>query len=139
MQNTTPDLIAIKGGLFPKYRLKKAYRYYFYYKEKTAAFDVPKDFEYDGASFGSFLFWRKSMHKSPHTLAHDWLYSRKGNVSAHVIDSEGRRKGKPFNLVKKEADTIWLEGARRDENIQNWRTYIASALFKTAGHLYWRY
>lgn len=137
MQNTQPKLHKIRGGLFPKYRLEEEYKYKFLHNGHISAFTVPKGFEYDGASFGSFLFWRKDMHDSPHTLVHDWGYGVKGNVEAHYLHNGEHETGFKFSLTKKEVDDLFLQGARRDENIQNWRTYIASGVFKTIAWLYW--
>lgn len=131
------QLTKLKGGLFPKYRLDEEVRFTFQHKGKPASFMIPAGFEYDGASFGSFLFWRKSVHESQYTIAHDWIYHKQGEVSARYHDTLGRPNGWPFNLTKKDADRIFLEGIRRDENVQNWRSVIASAAFKTIGHIFW--
>lgn len=132
------QLTKVRGGLFPKYRLEEDYTFSFQCGQRTASFIIPAGFEYDGASFGSFLFWRKSIHESPYTLAHDWIYHKKGSVKARYHDIKGRPNGWPFDLKKKDADRIFLEGIRRDVNVQNWRAAIASGAFKTIGRFFWQ-
>lgn len=131
------QLTKLRGGLFPKYRLDEDYKFTFQRGHRRVSFIIPKGFEYDGATMGSFLFWRKSVHESPYTVAHDWIYHKKGKVSARYHDILGRPNGWPFSLTKEDADRIFLEGIRRDVNVQNWRSVIASAAFKTIGKIYW--
>ncbi len=131
------QLTKLRGGLFPRYRLDEDYEYNFRFNGNPARFTIPAGYIWDGASFGSFLFWRKSMHTSPHTLAHDWTYDMRGHVKAFLVDKSGKPSAASFSLTKKDADDNFLQGARRDENIQNWRTYVASGVFKTIAHLYW--
>ena len=120
----------LKGGFSPKYILTEDYKFEFQYGVKRAYFIIPSGFEYDGATFGSFLFWRKSMHEEPVTLAHDWGYINLGKVNAkyanHALIGD---------LSKGLLDDIWLQEARRTVNVQDWRTKVASAAFKTVGAL----
>ena len=130
----TLPITKLRGGLFPKYRLDENYRFEFQYGHKRAYFTIPAGFEYDGATYGSFLFWRKSLHETDFTLAHDWLYTNLGKVDARFLNHFEICK----NITKKKADDIWLQGARRITNVQNWRAAIASGAFKTIGWLLWK-
>lgn len=129
----TLPITKLRGGLFPKYRLDKDYRFEFQYDHRRAYFWIPAGFEYDGATFGSFLFWRKSLHESKHTLAHDWLYVNLGDVHARYLNHT--RVG----VLKKEfIDDLFLQAIRREINVQNWRSKIASGAFKTIGWFLWQ-
>ena len=122
----------LRGGLFPKYRLEEDYKFEFRHEGKHAYFVIPKGFEYDGATLGSFLFWRRSLHEEPFTLAHDWIYANKGKVGARWMNNNPAGK-----ISKAVADDIFLQGARRDTNVQGWRDKIASGVFKTVAWIYW--
>lgn len=130
----TLPITKLRGGLFPKYRLDKDYHFEFQYGAHRAYFVIPAGFEYDGATFGSFLFWRKSLHETDFTLAHDWLYINLGKVNARYLNHFEIGKA----ICKQKADDIWLQGARRDANAQDWRVVIASGAFKTIGWLLWK-
>lgn len=132
------QLTKLRGGLFPKYRLDEELDFIFTHKGRQASFTIEKGFEYDGATMGSFLFWRKPVHEAIYTIAHDWIYLNKGAVGARYLDTLGRPNGWPFELEKQGADKIFLEGIRRDINVQNWRSIVASAAFKTIGWIYWK-
>lgn len=131
MPRTVP-LEVIRDGLFPKYRLKEDFEFVFELPPYRY-FTIPAGFEYDGATMGSFLFWRKSLHKTPETLAHDYLYVKLGDVNARHI--YGNYPAKPF--TKKEIDDMFLRAARRTVNVQDWRAAIASGVFKTIGSIMW--
>ncbi len=135
MTYPTPELKKLSGGflnMFPLYRLLKDYHFEFSYNHRPAAFTIPAGFEFDGATFGSFLFWRKSLHESRYTLAHDWLYLNLGDVGARYSDET------PVGaLSKTTVDGIFLKGARQDINVQRWRDRIASLAFRTVGALLW--
>ena len=124
----------LRGGLFPKYRLDADYYFQFQWGVRRAYFVIPAGFEYDGATYGSFLFWRKSLHETDFTLAHDWLYANLGKVDVKYLNHTPVGK----NITKEKADDIWLQAARRDVNVQDWRTKIASGAFKTIGWLLWK-
>jgi hypothetical protein len=86
--NHKPALKLVSKGIFgkfPTYKTLLPYKFYFNDKGKLAYFWIPSGFEYDGATMGSFLFWRREMHTSPYTLAHDYLYVNQGNVHARSI------------------------------------------------------
>lgn len=139
--NNPPNLTKLRGGLFPRFILNKNYIFWFYDTEGSVShFTIPAGFEIDGATFGSFLFWRKSLHESAYTLAHDWIYKTSGDVKA-VRVSDYRADIKQFNstfsLTKTEGDDIFIQGARRQHNIQNWRAALASGILKTLGHIPW--
>lgn len=131
------QLTKLKGGISPKYRLEEDYDFVFEHKGKMAEFTIPSGFEYDGATGGSLLFTRRSMHEHPVTLAHDWGYYKVGKVGARYQDLLGRPNGHSFDLSKKFLDDIFLQALRRDVNVQSWRDRIASGAFKTIAHLFW--
>lgn len=130
----TLHITKLRGGLFPKYRLDKDYRYEFQYGAIRAYYDIPAGFEYDGATFGSFLFTRKSAHELKDTLAHDWAYKKLGEVEARAVKTN-KLIG---DITQKRADDNFLQSIRREVNIQDWRTKIASGAFKTIGWLMWQ-
>ena len=150
MKTQRPEVLKLKGGLFPKYVLLKDYTYSFKlspkdykaitgcapfisYKSVIMRFVIPAGFEYDGATMGSFLFWRKSVHESPHTLAHDWLYVQKGDVKAAT------EKGKTYSIPRHIADELFSRGLAYDENVQGWRKEIADFMISAFGGLFWKY
>ena len=118
-------------GMFPRYELMEDYTFEFDHNGLTASFVIPAWFKYDGATGGSFLFWRKEMHTSPATLAHDWLYINLG-------DANIKAGGKDIKGDKQMADDIWLNAARREVNLQSWRVALASFAFKTIGWFLWK-
>lgn len=124
-----PNNRQVRGGLFPSYELTTDYDYRFRHLETEVVCRIPKGFRYS-ATFGSFLFWRKDIHRSAHTLFHDWGYQERGKI---VLTC-----GIVAELTKEDHDNLFLEGIRRDTNVQNWRAAIASGAFKTLGHIVWR-
>ena len=130
----TLPITQLRGGLFPKYRLDEDYRFEYQHGQRRAYFTIPAGFVYDGATFGSFLFWRKSLHETDFTLAHDWIYVNLGKVNPRFLNHFEVGK----DITKDQADDIWLQAARRVSNVQDWRTKIASGAFKTIGWLLWK-
>jgi hypothetical protein len=130
MLHIQPSLEQIRGGLFPKYKLLENYTYWFSHGIDSAAFDIPDGFEYDGATLGSFLFWRRPVHTSRHTLAHDYAYSVCGDVEAMCNMEQ-------FSLTKQRVDELFLQGIRREINVPDWKALIASVAIKSIGAFYW--
>ena len=129
----TLPITKLKGGLFPKYRLDKDYKFVMRYLNTEIYFTIPAGFEYDGATFGSFLFWRKPMHETAETLAHDWVYENLGHVDARYLNH-----AKMGKVTQEQADDMYLQALRRKYNVQGWRDRIASGAFKTIGWLLWK-
>ena len=123
-----PQCQQVRGGLFPLYELTSDYHYEFRFRGLPVVTVVPAGFRYS-ATFGSFLFWRKDIHKSAHTLFHDWGYTHRGKVTLTC--------GINADLTKKNVDRLFLQGIRRDLNVQNWRANVASGAFKTLGYILW--
>lgn len=128
----TPKLEIIREGIFPKYKLLEDYKFQYRRNGRDEYFIIPAGFVYDGATFGSFLFWRKSLHKTPETLAHDYLYIMLGDVSPKYMNHAPAE-----NVSKRQADKIFMNGARRITNVQGWRAAIASGAIKTVGTFLW--
>lgn len=137
MTHTQPKLIELQGGMFPKFQLAEDYRFLFDHGGSKAAIDVKAGYIYDGATLGSFLFWRKSMHREGATLVHDYGYEKQGRDVARYLDSLGRPNGPAFDLTKQELDGLWLRWARRVTNVQGWRDRIASGAFKSFAWFIW--
>lgn len=127
----------IKGGLFPKYELLEPFRYEFYHGDEIAFFVIPKGFQYDGATMGSFLFWRKSAHTATHTAAHDWGYTVLGKVKARYDEDDEYNFHRTFDLTRYELDYLFERGLAKDLNVQSWRRYIAWAAIRSVGGLFW--
>lgn len=125
-------LTQLRGGLFPRYKLFCDYDYKFQHQGHLCVFTIPAGFEYDGATMGSFLFWRKSIHTSPHTAAHDYGYYKLGKISARQVGQDD-----VFSLKKSDIDRMFLEGIRQEVNVQDWRAAIASGVIKTIGWVPW--
>ena len=137
-QHIHPKLSIVRGGLFPRFLLLETYRYHFRHKGRKACMDIHAGFRYDGATMGSFLFRRKSIHESAHTLAHDYGYECLGDVVARYTDSLGRPNSAGFSLTRKEIDDMFLQGIRREVNVQDWRSKIASGAIKSVGWFLWK-
>lgn len=131
--NSKPRIKKISGGLIPQYRLLQDYRYYFYFNSKQSYVDIPKGFEYDGATDGGLLFTRKNIDELGAPLFHDYAYTKLGDVAAQYIDNLSIA----FSLNKAEVDRIFLEDIRRNVNVQDWRALIASIAVKTIGSIFW--
>lgn len=131
------QLTQLRGGLFPRYKLLNNYAYKFAHNGHLCEFVIPEGFEYDGATMGSFLFWRKSLHTSPHTIAHDWGYSKLGKVEARYLHGGEVDTWSTFNLSRNDLDNIFLSGIKQQVNVQSWRSFIARGGIEIFGAILW--
>ena len=115
------NYIQTRDEPFPRYVLIKDVVYDYHGHHIV----IRKGFTWDGATFGSFLFWRKSIHTSIGTLLHDWGYYRLGKFDT-------------ITLTRKEIDREFFRVIKKEINPQGWRLMIARVAIKIGGFVLWK-
>lgn len=130
IRNSKPQLGKTSEG----YELLAPYRYSFVdpATDEHSYFDIPAGFIYDGATDFGFLH-RKDADTRADVLAHDWGYVRLGQVDARFWDD----LVVPFQLTRKDLDTIFERALAYDANEQSWRRNLAYTVIRVLGAIFW--
>lgn len=117
---------------FPKFKLNKKFHYGWHDGYAAKHFIIPAGYEYDGATFGWLLFWRRPAdHRA--AIAHDYIYEQKGYVALTTDNVTNVQK-----IKRKYADKLFFEELKQVLNVQSWRRYLAYPFVRWGGYLFWR-